>query len=90
MAGILDSRRDLLPTTIQACEEQEIPLTAVPEHVLAAAESALSGVQLIEAELVSSDSLLIYELEGLRNDTEYEIFISHEGELMKIERDEDD
>ena len=66
------------PTTIQACEEQEIPLTAVPEHVLAAAESALSGVQLIEAELVSSDSLLIYELEGLRNDTEYEIFISHE------------
>ena len=79
----------IFPGVTSGCEEQDIPLSAVPQHVLAAAESALSGVQLVQAELVSSNNHLFYELEGLQNDTEYEIVISHDGELVRLERDDD-
>ena len=77
------------PAIGYACEEQKIPLATVPEHIVAAAELALSGVQLLEAELVSSDSQLFYELEGVKDDTEYEILISHDGELLKVEREDE-
>ena len=54
----------LYPVIGYSCEEQQIPLAAVPEHILAAAESALSGVQLVEAELISNNSQLFYEPRG--------------------------
>lgn len=79
----------LYPVIGYACEEQDIPLAAVPEHILATAESALSGVQLVEAELISNDSQLFYEIEGLRNNTEYEILISQDGELLKVEKEDE-
>ena len=79
----------LSPTISYAYDEQDIPLSAVPEHILAAAKSALSGVELVEAELITSDNQLFYELEGVKDDTEYEILISQDGELLKVERDDE-
>ena len=48
----------------------------------------MSGIQLVEAELISGGTAAFYELEGRKDNTEYEILISLEGDLIKIERDD--
>ena len=69
-------------------EEQEVPLEAVPEHVLAAARAAVEGVELAEAEV---EVVLIYELEGTVDGREVEIEVTSEGQVVEVEyEDEDD
>ena len=76
------------PISAQAGEETEIPLSQVPAHILRAAESALPGVELVEAETMNVDSGLIYELEGMKDNQEYEIQISEKGQLIEVKLDD--
>jgi len=67
-------------------KEEDIPLDKVPEKIKAAAEKAVKGIKLTEAELEDG----VYELEGKVGDDEYEIKITPEGKVIKIEKEDDD
>lgn len=73
----------------EAENEMEIDLDAVPANVIAAATSALPGIELSEAEYEEEEGLMVYELEGMLGDTRYEIEITPEGEVLEIEQIDD-
>lgn len=66
--------------------ELEIPISAVPERVKAAARDAVEGIVLEEAEV---ESVLVYEVEGEANGSEYEIEITAEGQIIGTEEEDD-
>jgi hypothetical protein len=74
--------------------EREIPLADVPAAARAAAEQAVPGIRLVEAEVDEEHGRLVYVLEGIVNGREYEIEVTPEGEVLEIEEegpaDEDD
>lgn len=76
---------------ISACsdweDEQEIDLKDVPQHILNAANEAVPGIQITEAEL---EKAKVYELEGSLNDAEYEIKISEDGVVLEIEMEKEE
>ncbi len=71
-------------------KEREIPLSEVPEQVIAAAKAAVAGIILTEAEVEETRKGLIYEIEGYVDDTEYEIEITPEGDVIEVEIENDD
>ncbi|MBN2442836.1 MAG: hypothetical protein JXJ04_15875 [Spirochaetales bacterium] len=71
-------------------DDDEIPLSEVPENVKATAYTALPGIVLVEAELEIKKSGEIYELEGNLDGMAYELKIKADGTLLKIELEEDD
>lgn len=73
---------------LSACEEQDIPLASLPAHILAAAQASLAGIELTEAELINTQAGPIYEVEGLKDDKEYEIHLTQDGKLIKVELDD--
>ncbi len=83
----------LLPVTLltTSCalleDEQEIPLSEVPPAVLAAAQQAVPGIVIEEAELEKEDGQTVYELSGSADGREYEIEISGTGEILEVEED---
>ena len=83
----------LLLTTLSACSDEnddtDIPLSAVPANVISVVQKALPGIALSEAEKEIKDTTVIYELEGkLINGKEYDIKISADGTILKIELDD--
>ena len=79
--------------TLSACTDKdndiEIPLSAVPENVITIVQNTLPGISLTEAEKEVKDDTVIYELEGeLINGKEYEIEITEDGTILKIELEE--
>ena len=77
----------LAPSSLSAGDEVEIPLTDVPEVVLAAALDAMPGIELTEAEFEMERGQRIYELEGRLDGVEYEIEVSSAGEVIEVEED---
>ena len=75
--------------TFRGFEEEEIPLSEVPDHVKIAAIAAVPGLVLKEAERERDGDTIVYELEGEANGKEYEVEISAAGEVLEIETDED-
>ena len=73
-----------------AGNEEEIALSKVPKKVLEAAQKAVPGIKLTEAEVEKTSKGLVYELEGTLNGKEYEIKVSAAGKVLKIEKDDDD
>ncbi|MHC5209852.1 MAG: PepSY domain-containing protein [Planctomycetota bacterium] len=71
-------------------DEREIPLSDVPAAARAAAEHAVPGIRLTEAEVEEEDGRLVYEIEGVANGKEYEIEVTADGEVLEIEEDDDD
>lgn len=71
-------------------KERDIPLSEVPEQVIAAAKAAVEGIILTDAEIEETRKGLIYEIEGYVGDTEYEIEITPEGEVIEVEIENDD
>jgi hypothetical protein len=73
-------------------DEREIPLSDVPAAARAAAEGAVPGIRLTEAEVEEEQGHLVYELEGVLDGKEYEIEVTAEGEVLEVEEldDEDD
>jgi len=79
--------------TLSACSDKdneiEIPLSAVPASVITIVQNTLPGISLTEAEKEVKDDTVIYELEGkLINGKEYEIEITEDGTILKIELEE--
>ena len=77
-------------TVVHAEKEEEIPLTEVPKKVLTAAQEAVPGIKLTEAEVEKSRKGLIYELEGTLDRKDYEIEVSADGKVLEIEHEDDD
>ena len=71
-------------------DDIEIPLSDVPQKVIDAARSAVPGIVFEEASVEMEDGLEVFELEGEADGVEYEIEVTAEGEVLEIERDDDE
>ncbi|MEE9464997.1 MAG: PepSY domain-containing protein [Candidatus Neomarinimicrobiota bacterium] len=70
--------------------EEKIPLSEVPKEIITAAQEAIPGIELTEAEVEKTDKGLVYELEGTLDGKEFEIEISANGEVLEIESDDEE
>ena len=70
--------------------EKEIPLNEVPDVVLKAAQKAVPGIVLTEAEVEKTLIGVVYEIEGTLDGKEYEIELSSDGKVLEIEEEEND
>jgi len=80
-------------TVINACADHEsdidIPLSEVPANIITIVQNTLPGIALTKAEKETDDEKISYELEGkMINGLEYEINISADGTILKIELDD--
>jgi len=78
---------------ISACSDKDsdvdIPLSAVPANIVTIVQNTLPGIALTEAEKETDNEKVIYELEGkMINGLEYEIKITEDGTILKIELDD--
>ena len=76
--------------TLSACFDQdndiEIPISEVPANIITIVQNTLPGINLSEAEKEIKEDTVIYELEGeLINGKKYEIKISKDGTIIKVE-----
>ncbi len=76
------------PISREAAAGEDIAFTQVPEEVLVAAEGAVPGINLIEAEVERSPGGHVYELEGSAGGKEYKINVSPEGKVLKVEEED--
>jgi len=65
--------------------ETTIALSDVPGDVLAAAQEAVPGIEITEAESESTRSGTVYELEGHVEGRYYEIEVTSDGEVLEVE-----
>jgi len=68
-------------------KEKEIPLSQVPEPALAAAQGAVEGITLTEAEMETEDGQTVYVLEGEAAGKEYEIEVTADGKVLEVEEE---
>ena len=76
--------------TLSACFDKDndidIAISEVPTSIITIVQNTLPGISLTEAEKEVKDDTVIYELEGkLINGKEYEIKITENGTIIKIE-----
>ena len=71
-------------------DEQEIALAEVPDAVMKAAQGAVEGIVLTEAEMEQEDGRVVYEVEGMADGQEYEMEITAAGEVLEVEREDGD
>jgi uncharacterized membrane protein YkoI len=67
--------------------ETQILLSDVPPQVLAAARTALPGIELSSPELEEENGDLVFELGGILDGKEYEIEISPDGQVLDVEEE---
>ena len=70
--------------------DSPIALSEVPAAVRNAAENAVEGIVLTEAEVEEEDGQTVYEIEGKANGKEYEIEVTAEGKVLEIEEEDED
>ena len=80
----------LFVVTAFAENEKAIPLDKVPTAVLEAAQKAVPGIELTEAEVERTIKGLVYEIEGTLVGKEYEIEVSSDGKVLEIEEEDED
>ena len=66
-------------------QEKEVPLSEVPPEALEAAQGAVDGVTITEAEMEKEDGQTVYVFEGEANGKEYEIEVTPEGKVLEVE-----
>ena len=66
-------------------QEKEVPLSEVPPEALKAAQGAVDGVTITEAEMEKEDGQTVYVFEGEANGKEYEIEVTPEGKVLEVE-----
>ena len=71
-------------------DEKEIALSQVPREAVAAAQRAVEGITLTEAEVEEEDGRTVYVLEGMANGTEYEIEVTADGKVLEVEQEAED
>ena len=67
--------------------DNDIPKNEVPANVLAAAKAEIPGFILEEADLQQRGATRLFELQGRANGRPYEIDITADGRVLRIERD---
>lgn len=73
----------LTVTLVFAEYEIEIPISELPGEILEAAQEAVPGIQLIEAEITETREGVYYEVEGILDGKWYEIQISADGTILE-------
>ena len=75
-------------TTVLFDKEVHISLDKVPEKVFTSALEAVPGIIITEAEVLVETTFenLVYELDGEVNGKKYEIQLSPQGRVLKIEQ----
>jgi len=68
-------------------DEENIKLSDVPVKIKKAVIKIIPGIKLTEAEIKIKDLVKIYELEGRVKNYDYEIKITLEGKILKIEKE---
>ncbi|MFC1635873.1 PepSY domain-containing protein [Planctomycetota bacterium] len=71
-------------------KEKEIPLSQVPQPAIAAAEGAVDGITLTEAEMEEEDGQTVYIIEGEADGKEYEIEVTADGKVLEVEEETED
>ncbi len=71
-------------------QEKEVPLSEVPQEALKAAQGAVDGVTITEAEMEKEDGETVYVFEGEANGKEYEIEVTPEGKVLEVEEETED
>jgi len=59
----------------------------VPEPALTAAQGAVEGITLTEAEMETEDGQTVYVLEGEAAGKEYEIEVTADGKVLEVEEE---
>ncbi len=67
--------------------DNDIPKNEVPATVLAAAKAEIPGFVLEEADLQQRGATRFFELQGRANGRPYELDITADGRVLRIERD---
>ena len=70
--------------------EKEIPLSQVPSQAVEAAQGAVEGITLTGAEMEEEDGCTVYDLEGMANGAEYQIEVTADGKVLKVEKEGED
>jgi hypothetical protein len=70
--------------------EKEVPLSEVPAAAVEAAQGAVEGITLAEAEVEKEDGKTVYDIEGTANGKEYTIEVTAEGEVLEVEEETED
>ncbi|MHC4144366.1 MAG: PepSY domain-containing protein [Planctomycetota bacterium] len=70
--------------------EKEIPLSEVPAVAVKAAQGAVEGISLTEAEVEEEDGETVYIIEGTADGKEYEIEVTAEGKVLEVEEETED
>ena len=68
-------------------QEKEIPLSEVPQEALKAAQGAVDGITITEAETEKEDGKTVYIFDGELNGKEYEIEVTPEGTVLEVEEE---
>lgn len=68
-------------------KEKEVPLSEVPAEALEAAQGAVDGVTITEAEMEKEDGETVYIFEGEANGKEYEIEVTAGGKVLEVEEE---
>ncbi len=71
-------------------QEKEVPLSEVPQEALEAAQGAVDGITITEAEMEKEDGETVYVFEGEANGKEYEIEVTPEGKVLEVEEETED
>lgn len=70
------------------CEDAEdIELSDIPVKVKTAVVQKVPGIKLTEAEMKIKSSGTVYEVEGSANGYDYEIKVTREGNILKVEKE---
>jgi hypothetical protein len=70
--------------------ERSIAIADLPANIRDAAEKAVPGIVLEEAEVETENGVDVYEVEGSASGKEYEIEIDSSGKVLEIEEEVDD
>jgi hypothetical protein len=66
-------------------KEKDVPLSDVPAEALKAAQGAVDGITITEAEMEKEDGKTLYTFEGQAEGKEYEIEVTPEGKVLEVE-----
>lgn len=68
-------------------QEKDVPLSEVPQEALKAAQGAVDGITITEAEMEKEDGETVYLFDGELNGKEYEIEVTPEGKVLEVEEE---
>ena len=71
-------------------KDEKVALDQLPAAVKAAAEDAVKGIVLTEAEKETKNGVVIYEIDGKAGGKEYELKIAADGKVLKVKEEKND